>query len=44
MCKFFSFVTEPENHGGKHFYFNWKQRQEDFEDADILNAIQGLGL
>jgi hypothetical protein len=26
MCNFFSFVTDPENHGGKRFYFNWKQR------------------
>ena len=28
MCRFFSFVTEPEQHGGERLYFNWKQRQE----------------
>lgn len=39
MCNFFSFVTEPENHGGKHFYFNWKQRQEDFKGADSHDHI-----
>lgn len=27
MCKFFSFVTEPEYHGGQRFYFNAKQRE-----------------
>jgi hypothetical protein len=26
MCYFFSFITEPENHGGKRFYFNKEQR------------------
>jgi len=28
MCKFFSFCTDPEKHGGKFFYFNKKQRME----------------
>ena len=28
MCKFFSFVTEPEYHGGKRFYFDWKYRKQ----------------
>jgi hypothetical protein len=27
MCKFFSFVTEPENNGGKRFYFDWDYRK-----------------
>ncbi len=26
MCNFFSFITEPEGHGGQRFYFNAKQR------------------
>lgn len=26
MCNFFSFCTEPEKHGGKRYYFDWKQR------------------
>jgi hypothetical protein len=27
MCKFMSFVTEPENNGGKRFYFDWDYRK-----------------
>jgi hypothetical protein len=27
MCRFFSFVTEPENNGGKRFYFDWDYRK-----------------
>jgi hypothetical protein len=27
MCEFFSFVTEPENNGGKRFYFDWDYRK-----------------
>jgi hypothetical protein len=27
VCKFFSFVTEPENNGGKRFYFDWDYRK-----------------
>ena len=27
MCEFFSFVTEPEHHGGRRFYFDWKYRK-----------------
>jgi len=27
MCKFFSLVTEPEQHGGQRFYFNWEYRK-----------------
>lgn len=26
MCEFFSFITEPEGHGGRRFYFNAEQR------------------
>jgi hypothetical protein len=32
MCNFFSFVTEPEKHGGKRFYFNWDYRKEHLKD------------
>ena len=32
MCDFFSFVTEPEKHGGKRFYFNWKYRSAHLTD------------
>ena len=28
MCNFFSFITEPEYHGGKRFYFDWKYRNK----------------
>ena len=28
MCGFFSFVTEPENYGGKRFYFDWNYRKD----------------
>ena len=26
MCEFFSFVTDPENHGGERYYFDWAHR------------------
>ena len=39
MCKFFSFVTEPENHGGKRFYFDWTRRKKDFDGADSHDHI-----
>ena len=33
MCQFFSFITEPECHGGKRFYFDWDNRQQfNFDD------------
>jgi hypothetical protein len=32
MCNFFSFVTEPEKHGGKRFYFNWDYRKSHLND------------
>jgi hypothetical protein len=31
MCKFFSFVTEPEYHGGQRFYFDWNARKNDLK-------------
>ena len=32
MCDFFSFVTEPEKHGGKRFYFDWNYRSSHLGD------------
>jgi len=29
MCNFFSFVTEPEGHGGQRFFFTDRQREDD---------------
>ena len=34
MCKFFSFVTEPENHGGQRFYFDWEYRKDSLSDGN----------
>jgi hypothetical protein len=34
MCKFFSFVTEPESHGGDRFYFNWDVRKSSLSDKN----------
>ena len=34
MCKFFSFVTEPENHGGQRFYFDWNYRKDNLSDSN----------
>ena len=34
MCNFFSFVTEPEKHGGKRFYFDWNYRSSHLEDKN----------
>ena len=31
MCEFFSFVTEPENNGGKRFYFDWEFRKANIQ-------------
>jgi hypothetical protein len=39
MCDFFSFVTEPEKHGGKRFYFDWKQRQKMDNGQDSHSTI-----
>jgi hypothetical protein len=36
MCYFFSFITEPENNGGKRFYFN-KEQRETFDFLKINN-------
>jgi hypothetical protein len=35
MCKFFSFVTEPENNGGKRFYFDWDYRKEHLDGGSV---------
>lgn len=34
MCSFFSFVTEPEHHGGKRFYFDWEYRKKHLKEND----------
>ena len=39
MCKFFSFVTEPEGHPNERFYFNWKERKKNFDGADSHDHI-----
>ena len=47
MCKFFSLVTEPEQHGGQRFYFDWDYRKanlkEDNEDSHShICEVNGL--
>ena len=32
MCNFFSFVTEPDSHGGERFYFDWNYRKDHLKD------------
>lgn len=39
MCQFFSFVTEPENNGGKRFYFNWEYRKKHLEDENDSHSL-----
>ena len=39
MCQFFSFCTEPENHGGKRFYFDWTYRQEHLRDENDSHSL-----
>ena len=39
MCKFFSFVTEPEGHPNERFYFNWEKRKKNFDGADSHDHI-----
>ena len=34
MCKFMSFCTEPENHGGQRFYFDWEYRKDNLSDSN----------
>jgi len=34
MCKFFSFVTEPEINGGKRFYFDWNYRKDNLQQEN----------
>jgi hypothetical protein len=41
MCRFFSFVTEPDGHPNERFYFDWEQRQKDFDGADSHDHIIG---
>jgi hypothetical protein len=35
MCKFFSFVTDPENYGGTRFYFDWDYRKKHLKDDGV---------
>ena len=35
MCQFFSFCTEPEGHGGKRYYFDWKYRKGHLADDNV---------
>ena len=40
MCEFFSFITEPEYHGGQRFYFDWDGRKADLSlEADSHSII-----
>jgi hypothetical protein len=39
MCQFFSFCTEPENHGGKRFYFDWQYRKAHLEDENDSHSL-----
>ena len=40
MCGFFSFCTEPENHGGKRYYFDWTYRKGHYlEECDSHSLI-----
>jgi len=40
MCEFFSFCTSPVKHGGKRFYFTWKQRTSlGLDDYDTHSGI-----
>lgn len=32
MCKFFSFVTEPDGHPNERFYFDWNYRKKHYLD------------
>ena len=47
MCKFFSFLTEPENHGGQRFYFDWDYRKnhlrgDNYDSHSTLAKVFGL--
>ncbi len=41
MCKFFSFVTEPDRHPNERFYFDWDYRKKYLkkDDADSHDHI-----
>jgi hypothetical protein len=39
MCEFFSFVTEPELHGGKRYYFNWHYRKAHLQEENDSHSL-----
>jgi len=39
MCEFFSFVTEPELHGGKRYYFDWKYRKAHLYEGNDSHSL-----
>jgi hypothetical protein len=39
MCKFFSIVTEPENHGGQRFYRDWQYRKEHLDKENDSHSL-----
>jgi hypothetical protein len=39
MCKFFSIVTDPENHAGKRFYFDWEYRKAHLNEETDSHSI-----
>ena len=39
MCKFFSIVTEPENHGGQRLYFDWEYRKIHLDDENDSHSL-----
>ena len=42
MCKFFSFVTEPEGHGGRRFYFDWDYRKYHLVGEDCADSHSSI--
>ena len=39
MCKFFSIITEPENHGGQRFYRDWLYRKAHLQDGNDSHSL-----
>lgn len=39
MCEFFSFVTEPNYHGGQRFFFNWEYRKRHIDDKNDRHSL-----
>lgn len=35
MCRFFSFVTDPVNHPGEYYYFDWEYRKSHLDDDGV---------